>query len=123
MHWCKKYKKSRHSQVERFITKKLIAIVVSKVWESLVMNLPRLNLLLACPNFPSMLLRILSDSKACFFCSLLTLSGGLPKGGPLILIPHYFTPSSVFSGTINFIHMNRFRIITSVVFKTFYLCL
>ena len=43
--------------------------------------------LLACPNLPSIALRIFSSSLACCFVSLLTFLGGLPKGGPLILIP------------------------------------
>ncbi|GCL40296.1 hypothetical protein SR1949_54340 [Sphaerospermopsis reniformis] len=51
------------------------------------MTLPRLNLRLPCPNLPSIELRIRSSSCACFFVSLLTFLGGLPSGGPLILIP------------------------------------
>ncbi|BAZ33899.1 hypothetical protein NIES4074_64130 (plasmid) [Cylindrospermum sp. NIES-4074] len=51
------------------------------------MILPRLNLRLPCPNLPSIQLRILSSSAACFLFSLLTFLGGLPNGGPLILIP------------------------------------
>jgi hypothetical protein len=42
---------------------------------------------LPCPNFPSIAFLILSSSKACFFFSLLTFAGDLPRGGPLILIP------------------------------------
>ncbi|OYD92815.1 hypothetical protein CDG77_13745 [Nostoc sp. 'Peltigera membranacea cyanobiont' 213] len=33
-------------------------------------------------------------------------SGGLPKGGPLITYTSFFRPSSVVSGSINFINMN-----------------
>ncbi len=51
------------------------------------MTLPKLNLRLACPNLPSIQLRIRSSSRACFFFSGLIFLGGLPSGGPLILIP------------------------------------
>lgn len=59
-------------------------MAVREVWESFAITLLRLNLLLACPNFPSIELRILSSSWACFFFSLLILAGGLPNGTPLI---------------------------------------
>ncbi len=83
----KKSQKACRSRAERFITRKVMAMVVSEVLESLAMTLPRLNLLLASPNFPSIELRILSSDWACFFLDLLIIFGGLPKGTPLILIP------------------------------------
>jgi hypothetical protein len=68
------------------MTKKIIAIVVALLFGSLVIILFKLNLLFPCPNFPSIQLRILSSSLACFLISLLIFLAGLPKGTPLILI-------------------------------------
>jgi hypothetical protein len=36
---------------------------------------------------PSIAFLILSSEAACFFFDLLTFAGGLPRGGPLILMP------------------------------------
>src|SRR4028118_2071378 len=83
----KNTQKTRRNQVERFITKKVIAMAVSEVLSSLVMTRFKLNLRLPCPNFPSIASLILSSYAACFFFSLLIVAGGLPRGGPLILIP------------------------------------
>src|SRR4028118_639093 len=83
----KNTQKTRRHQVERFMTKKVIAMTVSEVLSSFAITLFRPNLRLPFPNFPSIALRILSSSNACFFFSLLILVGGLPKGGPLILMP------------------------------------
>jgi hypothetical protein len=83
----KNAQKTRRHQVERFMTKKVIAIAVCEVLSSFAMMRARLNLRLPCPNFPSIAFLILSSSKACFFFSLLTFAGDLPRGGPLILIP------------------------------------
>ena len=83
----KKRHKASLSRVERFITKKIIAIEVELFEESLVMILLRPNFRLPCPNFPSIQLRILSSSIACFLVSILRFFGGLPRGVPLILIP------------------------------------
>ena len=69
------------------MTKKVMAIEVFAVSESFAMIQLRLVSLLACPNFPSIPLRNLSSSKACFLVSLLTFLGVLPLGGPLILMP------------------------------------
>ncbi len=73
--------------MERLITKKVMAIEVSDVSVSFVITRLRLNFLFACPNLPSIALRNLSSSRACFFVSLLTFLGGLPNGEPLILMP------------------------------------
>lgn len=47
----KKSQEACRTRAERFITIKVMAMVVSEVLESLAMTLPRLNLLLASPNF------------------------------------------------------------------------
>jgi hypothetical protein len=49
----KTHKKTRRNQVERLITKKVIAITVSEVLLSFAITRFKLNLRLACPNFPS----------------------------------------------------------------------
>ncbi len=80
------------------MTRKVIAMAVSEVLDSLVITRSRLYLLLASPNFPSMQLRSLSSNFAGFFVSLLTFFGGRPNGEPLILIPlslHHFLFSLV----------------------------
>jgi hypothetical protein len=80
------------------MTKKVMAMAVSEVLESLVIIRSRLYLLLASPNLPSIQLRSLSSNCACFLVSWLTFVGGLPSGGPLILIPlslHHFLLSLV----------------------------
>ncbi len=64
-----------------------MAIEVSDVVVSFVITRLRLNLLLACPNFPSIVFRKRSSSCTCCLASLLTFLGGLPNGEPLILIP------------------------------------
>ena len=56
------------------ITKKVIAMAVSDVEGSFAITRLRLNLLLACPNLPSIALRILSSSRACFFS--IPIAGG-----------------------------------------------
>ncbi len=66
----------------------------------------RLNLRFEMPNFPSIALRILSSSKACFFFSGLTKACGLPKGGPLILICCQF---SVFYCHTSIVADGKFR--------------
>jgi hypothetical protein len=100
----KKSNKNCRSSRERLTTKNVIAIDVMEVSGSLVITRFRLNLRLACPNFPSIALRKHSSERACFFSSLLTFAwcafpcavrrrgvasafGGLPNFGPLILIP------------------------------------
>jgi hypothetical protein len=75
----KNTKKTRRHQVERFITKKVIAITVLDVLSSLAITLFRPNLRLPCPNLPSIAFLILSSSNACLFFDLLTFAGGLPK--------------------------------------------
>jgi hypothetical protein len=82
-----KHTKKRLRAVERFITKKVIAIAVSDVFVSLAITRSRLNLRFPCPNFPSIEFRTSSSFRACFFCSGLRWAGGLPNGGPLILMP------------------------------------
>src|SRR4028119_2208879 len=83
----KNTQKTRRHQVERLMTKKVIAIAVREVFSSFAMMRARLNLRFPCPNLPSIAFLILSSSNACFFFSLLTFTGGLPKVAPLILIP------------------------------------
>ena len=83
----KKSPKNCRSSRERLTTKKVIAMDVSEVSGSFVMHRFKPNLLLACPNFPSIALRKLSSSCACFFSPALRFFGGLPKGNPLNLIP------------------------------------
>lgn len=80
------------------MTRKVIAIAVSEVLESLVIIRSRLYLLLASPNFPSIQLRSLSSNCVYFFVDLLIFFGGRPNGKPLILIPlslHHFLLSLV----------------------------
>ena len=69
------------------MTKKVIAITVPDVLSSFAITRLRPNLRFPCPNLPSIAFLILSSSDACLFFDLLTFAGGLPKGGPLILIP------------------------------------
>ena len=102
----KKAKKPALLRAERFITKKVMAMPVSDVLSSLVMTLPRLNLLLAYPNLPSIKLRILSSSWACFFFDLLIFLGRLPRVTPLILIPLSLHARSIISRSIYPIYMN-----------------
>ena len=83
----KNTQKTRRHQVERFITKKVIAMAVCEVLSSFAMTKFKPNLRLPCPNLPSIAFLILSSDAACFFFSLLTFAGGLPRGDPLILIP------------------------------------
>src|SRR6476469_856230 len=83
----KNTQKTRRHQVERLMTRKVIAIAVREVFSSFAMIRARPNLRLPCPNLPSIAFLILSSYAACFFFSLLTFAGGLPRGGPLILIP------------------------------------
>jgi hypothetical protein len=90
------------------MTRKFIAIAVTFVLESLVINRARLYLLFASPlrvrqslqrgeppqragspNFPSIQLRSLSSNCVCFFVSLLIFFGGRPNGIPLILHTEY----------------------------------
>jgi hypothetical protein len=49
----KTHKKTRRNQVERLITKKVIAITVSEVLLSFAITRFKLNRRLPCPNFPS----------------------------------------------------------------------
>src|SRR4028119_410555 len=58
------------------------------------------------PNLPSIAFLILSSEVACFFFDLLTFALGLPRGGPLILMPLSLHARSVLSCTINTICMN-----------------
>ncbi len=58
------------------MTKKVIAIAVWEVLGSLTITLFKLNFRLETPSFPSIALRTLSSSKACFFFSWLILAGG-----------------------------------------------
>src|SRR6476469_8745710 len=83
----KNTQKTRRHQVERFITKKVIAMAVCEVLSSFAITRFRPNLRLPCPNLPSIAFLILSSSNACFFFDLLTFALGLPRGGPLSLIP------------------------------------
>ncbi len=83
----KKSDKNCLRSLERLTTKNVIAIDVMEVSGSFVITRFRLNLRLACPNFPSIALRKHSSEWDCFFSSSLTFFGGLPNFGPLILIP------------------------------------
>src|SRR4028118_792968 len=83
----KNTQKTRRHQVERLITKKVIAMAVCEVLSSFAMTKFKPNLRLPCPNLPSIAFLILSSEAACFFFDLLTFAGGLPRGGPLILMP------------------------------------
>ncbi len=65
------------------MTKKVMAIEVMDVVVSFVITRLRLNLLFACPNFPSIVFRKRSSSSACFLASLLRFLGVLPKGEAL----------------------------------------
>ena len=51
-----------------------------------------------------MQLRIFSSDAACFFFSLLLLTGGLPKGGPLILIPRSLHQARFFVYDKSYLH-------------------
>src|SRR4028119_2245389 len=58
------------------------------------------------PNLPSIAFLILSSYAACLFFDLLTLAGGLPRGGSLILIPLSLHHARFSRFTINPICMN-----------------
>jgi hypothetical protein len=71
----KNIQKTRRHQVERFITKKVIAMAVCEVLSSFAMTKFKPNLCLPCPNLPSIAFLILSSDAAGFFFYLLTFAG------------------------------------------------
>ena len=84
----KNTQKTRRHQVERFITKKVIAMAGERgIVKFCHDQIQTESSFTQAPNLPSIAFLILSSDVACFFFSLLTFAGGLPRGDPLILIP------------------------------------
>lgn len=118
----KTHKKPGATRKHRFITKKVIAITVPDVLSSFAITRFRPNLRLPCPNLPSIAFLILSSSNACLFFDLVTFALGLPKGGPLSLMPFSLHHARFSRFTINAICMNGLWIIPCESIISFYLC-
>jgi hypothetical protein len=83
----KNTQKTRRSQVERFMTKKAMAIAVWEVLSSFAITQTRLNLRLPCPNFLTNCIPnpLIGQGLLLFF--LTHIGWGLPKSRSVILIP------------------------------------
>jgi len=103
----KNTQKTRRHQVERLITKKVIAMARERgIVKFCHDQIQTESSFTQAPNLPSIAFLILSSEVACFFFDLLTFALGLPRGGPLILMPLSLHARSVLSCTINTICMN-----------------